>query len=133
MDSEITRTHLNMPPFYRILSSDTTEEGKVKFQIEIKSEHPIFNGHFPGFPVVPGAMMIKIFKELICGYFGKTFMLSSSNDIKFLALIQPTEDTVLNIEIIFSQTDSQLMANIIVKNEEIVSLKMSAVFSLQNP
>lgn len=129
MESAITRTTLNMPPFYTILSTGLLHEGKLTFQIEIKANHPVFNGHFPGFPVVPGAMMIKIFKELISGYFEKPYMLLSSGDIKFLALIEPTEDKILNIEISFNQNESQLVTNIVVKDKETVSLKMSGTFA----
>lgn len=129
MDSGITRTKLNTPPFYTIVSTDLAPTDKLLFQIEIKADHPVFKGHFPGFPVVPGAMMIKIFKELICGYFSKPYMLESSSDIKFLALIEPNENKLLQIEIGFRSDGSRLVTSIVVKDKETTCLKMSGIFS----
>ena len=40
---------------------------KIQSSLEIAADHPAFAGHFPGFPVVPGALlldeMLKVIEE----------------------------------------------------------------------
>jgi 3-hydroxyacyl-[acyl-carrier-protein] dehydratase len=128
MESGITQRDIEMDPFYDIISTKEEEKGILQFQIKIHANHPVFKGHFPDFPVVPGAMMIKIFKELINNFFGKYYMLSSSRDIKFLALIEPVEDKILDIEIKYQLVSELLSTSITVKENETISLKMSGNF-----
>ena len=128
MESGTTQRDIEMDPFYEIISTKEEEKGILQFQIKIRANHPVFKGHFPDFPVVPGAMMIKIFKELINNFFGKYYMLSSSRDIKFLALIEPVEDKILDIEIKYQLVSELLSTSITVKENETISLKMSGNF-----
>jgi len=60
--------------------------------------HQIFEGHFPGQPVVPGVCMMQIVKELLQRQLGKTLMLEAAGQVKFLRLITPdvTPDVLLN-------------------------------------
>ena len=37
----------------------------IKAEIKIMDTHPIFDGHFPDVPVLPGATMMQIAKELL--------------------------------------------------------------------
>jgi 3-hydroxyacyl-[acyl-carrier-protein] dehydratase len=39
--------------------------GVVKAKIAINKRHRIFDGHFPGLPVVPGVCMLQIVREIM--------------------------------------------------------------------
>ena len=41
------------------------QEEKIEAEISIDVHHKIFEGHFPGQPVLPGVCMIQIVKELV--------------------------------------------------------------------
>jgi 3-hydroxyacyl-[acyl-carrier-protein] dehydratase len=64
---------------------DNTLSGTIRFN----QQHQIFDGHFPGQPVVPGVCMIQIVKELLQQHISKPLQLSSTGQVKFLQLITP--------------------------------------------
>ena len=41
------------------------DENSVKASIELNPVHPIFEGHFPQTPVVPGVCMMQMVKEVL--------------------------------------------------------------------
>ena len=75
--------------FYRAVS--TTDKGEVSATITFQKDHPIFNGHFPGHPVVPGVCMIQIIRELLEDTLQLKLAIHSGDNIKFLSVINPIE------------------------------------------
>jgi 3-hydroxymyristoyl/3-hydroxydecanoyl-(acyl carrier protein) dehydratase len=77
---------------YDILSA---EEGD--FNIIILEDSPIFKGHFPEYPVVPGVCLMQIIKELAEKLLEKQITLKGVRGVKFLSVVKPGQ--CLNIEI----------------------------------
>ena len=48
---------------YHILASEKTEDS-CTYTLRISETFPLFKGHFPGSPVLPGVCILQIFKEL---------------------------------------------------------------------
>jgi 3-hydroxyacyl-[acyl-carrier-protein] dehydratase len=65
----------------------------IKADLVINAAHKIFEGHFPGHPVVPGVCMMQMVKEIIEQVFGKKTNLVSAVEMKFLSIINPEENT----------------------------------------
>jgi len=84
--------------FYEIKRIEESE-GKIIAEITLNSKHDIYNGHFPGNPVVPGVCLITITKELLEEVLGQTLQLSEAGNIKFLGVINPELQKQLNIEL----------------------------------
>ena len=42
--------------FYKIIHRKEREDGKREIEIELNPGHALYQGHFPGQPVVPGAV-----------------------------------------------------------------------------
>ncbi len=59
--------------------------------------HDIFKGHFPGNPVVPGVCTMEIIKELLQQQVGKSLVLRSTGNVKFLKLVTPDMAPVIKI------------------------------------
>lgn len=63
--------------------------------ISFNPEHPVFNGHFPGQPVVPGVVLIRILKMIVADITGKNMILDHSGNIKFLNVIDPRDRNII--------------------------------------
>ncbi len=68
----------------------TAGDHSVEAVIRIDRNHAIFEGHFPGKPIVPGVCMIQLVKELLEQSEERKFRIQSAENIKFLAVIDPT-------------------------------------------
>jgi 3-hydroxyacyl-[acyl-carrier-protein] dehydratase len=83
--------------FYTIVNP-VMENGKIQAIIKINAGHEIFRGHFPGQPVVPGVCMMQIVKELLEKNTGKAVRLHNGHDLKFLSVIDPGKNNMVNAE-----------------------------------
>ncbi len=84
--------------FYTIQSTQN-KDGSVNAVLELNSQHPIFIGHFPGQPVVPGACLLQIVKEIMQTVTKVDLQLLKANQIKFLSIIDPTKSSIVKMVI----------------------------------
>ena len=84
--------------FYTILTN-RSENGSMDVSIEINPDHHIFEGHFPQIPVVPGVCMMQMVKELVEGFTGQKLRLAKADHLKFLTIINPRENKLLQVNI----------------------------------
>lgn len=96
--------------FFKIEEESFTEvSGKstITAKIEIDKTHSIFEGHFPNQPIVPGVCMIQIIKEILEKHFNKKLYFTTGNNIKFLSMINPEVNNLLNVEISYSTSSPE--------------------------
>jgi 3-hydroxyacyl-[acyl-carrier-protein] dehydratase len=92
--------------------------------INFNAAHPIFGGHFPEVPVVPGVCMMQIVKEFVEHVTGLNTDLKQVSQMKFLTLITPREVPAVKIEINYSAAENgALMVNASLFNEGVVYFK----------
>jgi 3-hydroxyacyl-[acyl-carrier-protein] dehydratase len=115
--------------FYKIISLEKTAESKYLAMILINEEHEVFQGHFPGNPIMPGVCMMQIIKELTEQITKSSLFMQSLSNVKFMALINPFNTPELRLELDIVTTDEGLIK---VKNisyfNETVALKLSSVY-----
>lgn len=70
--------------FYYITSRDESS-----FTIRFNPEHPVFSGHFPGHPIVPGACLVQIAQELLSDKKGCPVRFLEIRNLKFKQPITP--------------------------------------------
>ena len=81
------------------INSIHTEEKSVTATLELNPAHPIFDGHFPGQPVVPGVCMMQMVKEILETAINRETMLVQADYLKFLSLINPVENKIIQAEL----------------------------------
>lgn len=115
--------------FYTITNKETLEGGHYKWQIKLNPKHEVFEGHFPGNPITPGVSMIQIIKEISEEILGKTLFLESADNVKFMAIINPETDSVLDLEIqIIEKEDNKFKVKNTSRYSDTVALKFSGTF-----
>lgn len=117
--------------FYEITSKEANkEEGIFDFQISINSLHPIFKGHFPDNPVMPGVCMLQIIKDLTEEIVNSKLFMQKCVNVKFMALINPEINSVLQLQTSISQVEGIVKVKSTTKFGETLALKMSAEYRI---
>jgi len=117
--------------FYTVLRSAIQDQERTVF-ITIHPDHPVFEGHFPGQPVVPGVCMVQIVKELLEQQEGKNLFLRESSQMKFLQLLTPSEKDELGVTIQMQPQDndeSLLRIAASIRRQDVLIFKMQGIFS----
>ena len=72
------------------------------YKIGFNANDEIFKAHFPGQPIVPGACLVQISKEIIEDMLLKSIQILQFKQLKFLTTMNPSEfpDVKVNIQII---------------------------------
>ncbi|MDI3320088.1 3-hydroxyacyl-ACP dehydratase [Pinibacter soli] len=76
-----------------------SEPELITADIELNPQHKIFEGHFPGQPVVPGVCMMQVVKEVLEDALDISTNLAKALDLKFLLVINPLETKALQVKI----------------------------------
>ena len=84
--------------FYKIIDS-ANEEEKLSATVQFDASHPIFTGHFPTLPVVPGVCQTQMLNEVLNSILGKEFSMTRTSQIKFLALLNPVKTPQIQMDI----------------------------------
>lgn len=115
--------------FYTIKEQSDTENGAVIFSIQFDPLHPIFKGHFPGQPIVPGVCMMQVIQELLSKILGRNVLIRKASSIKFLHVIDPTIHLQVNAKIEFSIDNEIVKTSANIANESLTFMKFAGEFS----
>ena len=104
--------------------------GTVQASLQWNAAHPIFSGHFPGQPVVPGVCMLQIVTELLASVVGKPTSLKESAQMKFLLFIDPRVSKLVDILISYSEPEQGVYkVNATLQKEKDIYFKFAGVFT----
>ena len=87
--------------FYSIISQESGADS-VKAVITFNSSHKIFEGHFPGHPVVPGVCMMQTVRELMEIAVSHKLRISTGDNMKFLSIIDPGQHKEVEVAISYT-------------------------------
>lgn len=100
---------------------------QITCTLQIDAAHPVFQGHFPGAPVLPGVVQLEMVKAVLAQAFGKPFALKEMSTCKFLEVLNPAETPELTIHIQY-KGDELLDVNASGKQGEKTYFKARASF-----
>lgn len=129
MPTNFNDNHMLIEGLYTVLDLEQNDNTAVA-NIKLNREHKIFEGHFPGNPVMPGVCMIQIIKELTEKAVGKSLFLNTSSNVKFMAIINPEKNDILCLNLVISQTDGQIKVKNTTLFEDTLALKLNATFTI---
>ncbi|MFX0555721.1 3-hydroxyacyl-ACP dehydratase [Maribacter sp. CXY002] len=96
--------------------------------IRLNKDHQIFEGHFPGHPVLPGVCVIQIIKELAEKALQKNLILSVASNVKFMAVINPEKNDTIQLQLHITSTEEGVKVKNTVHIDDILALKLNATF-----
>ena len=77
----------------------------ISAAIQIDANHKIFDGHFPGSPVLPAVVQLQIVKEILGSFLKRELILKTMKTSKFLQIINPKETPAVHYELKFVQKE----------------------------
>ncbi|MDN3583545.1 hypothetical protein [Mucilaginibacter flavus] len=97
--------------------------------ITLNANHQIFEGHFPGQPVVPGVCMMQMVKEVLESIVGGKTKLLKAVDMKFLAILNPVVNGTANMQITYTVNEfDTINVTALIQHETSTFLKFKGVF-----
>jgi len=105
-------------------------DSEITASIKLNANHEIFEGHFPGNPIMPGVCMMQIIKELTEEVLAKELVLQTSTNIKFMAKINPETDPDLVLNIPYSEEEGILKLKNTTFFGDTLALKLNAKYKI---
>ncbi len=115
--------------FYTVDTISELEKNKISTQVTLNKEHKIFEGHFPGHPVTPGVCMMQIVKEITENYLNTSLQLQTAENVKFMAIINPEENSKIGIDFEIKEDDDKVTVKSVTRFEDTIALKFSGIYN----
>jgi len=94
--------------FYKIINR--SDEQFLKFQVQFNPESEILKAHFPGQPIVPGACLTQICKEIMEKMEGKMIQIQEFKNLKFINTINPEQINDILFEVSQKKMEASTLA-----------------------
>ena len=116
--------------FYTLMETSTDTDGSYVCKVRWNATHEIYQAHFPGNPITPGACIVQIAKELAEILNGHSLMISEIKNLKFLNVIIPHEFPEVDFQLTFTRNkeNKALSVKVLVFSGEMIFTKLN--FSL---
>ena len=68
------------------------------FDILMKDEHPVYQGHFPGQPITPGVLTLQMIRDCVNLLLDKQLHYTGIKNCRFVAMVRSGDKLRLNIQ-----------------------------------
>ncbi len=130
---EVLDTLYHRPPYLQIESYEEIQGETITVKKTLQPDTFYFKGHFPGAPVVPGAMMCEMIFQTSCLLLTKLHpedekkgmaigVLTKIRDAKFRSFLRPHDSITIKVKVISKVGDHFQMEGLISKDEKTVAL-----------
>lgn len=107
------------------LGREEDSSPEIRFRARINPAHPLFAGHFPGRPVLPGVCTLAILRDCLGLAAGRPVRFSEIRDCKFTAPVDPARTQTLDIRIV--PTGSSVQATVSDGATPVLKLKATCI------
>lgn len=113
--------------FYTI-ASISHQDNTILAELQFMSEHDIFAGHFPGQPVVPGACMLQIVREVLSDNLNAPYRLKTASNLKFIAPVDPRMVDEAELKLTYKTVEIGLQVTAVLNTNGVVCFKMQGIW-----
>ncbi|WP_439487938.1 hydroxymyristoyl-ACP dehydratase [Algoriphagus sp.] len=103
-------------------------ESESVLVVKIQAVSPVFEGHFPSNPILPGVIMVEAVRASLGRLFQKEFQLKTALNIKFLAVLNPLEYQEVQLTIQHSEEGEGLKVDANLTSGNTVFFKMKGIY-----
>ena len=91
--------------FYSVIEKKFGQDSAA-FSVHFNAQHPIFQGHFPTMPVVPGACLMQMAGELSVVALQRNIQIVGAKNIKFLQVNYPNKTESVTFDLTWEKNDT---------------------------
>jgi 3-hydroxyacyl-[acyl-carrier-protein] dehydratase len=100
--------------------------------LELNAMNRIFEGHFPGQPVLPGVCQMQIIKELTENVLGVKTRLAKADSMKFLNVINPIVNNIIDVELTYRPLEAgKIYVTATMTAKDVVCFKFKGLFMIR--
>jgi len=104
-------------------------DGTVNVRLAVNANSAILKGHFPDQPVVPGACMLQLVKDVLEDAAGEKLLLKKADNIKFMSMIVPGEEKQFRLVLAYKLAeDGNYVVQANLFNAETICFKFQGIF-----
>ena len=105
------------------------EDGAISATLNINPDSEILKGHFPGHPVVPGACMLQVVKEVLDLTLNHRVRLKKADQLKFMIMIDPTNTVTVTLDMTYKKAeDDSIVVTAKLSNPDALYFKFQGSF-----
>lgn len=113
--------------FYEQTGETEVEHGFI-IQVSLDSSHEVYQGHFPGKPVAPGAALTQMVLDEAVRLTKGAKKVTEFRQIKFLSVVDPTKVDELELEYNFRERNGVEMFTCVGRSGETNYFKLNGIF-----
>lgn len=113
--------------FYQRISELKTDAG-FTVNVQLNADHGVYQGHFPGKPVAPGAALTQMVLDEAIRLTDHQKKLKEFRQIKFLAVIDPTLVNQFELEFDLRERNGVDMFTCVGRSGETNYFKLNGIF-----
>lgn len=68
---------------------DILEADEHSILLKMMADHPVYQGHFPGDPITPGVLTLRMIRECVSREAGRPLHYAAIKTCRYVALIRP--------------------------------------------
>lgn len=88
--------------------------GRYRCRARLCPEHPLFAAHFPGHPILPGAVLLRLLGTFASAALGHPLRLVAAGQVKFTNPVRPAEEQWIEAELELRSTGEAWQASALV-------------------
>ena len=112
-----------MKEMFTIQSYDTKEENLFGHTLRFDETHAVFASHFPGNPIVPGAVLVDVMRAVATDILGVEAQVVTVKNAKFITVIVPKNDLLLKITTRYTLAGEDYLFKSVIADEEKIYAK----------
>ena len=118
-----------------LFSIQSIENTETSFSARLccNPAHPVYQAHFPGNPITPGACLLKTAREAMQTFKGRKLALKTAKTIKYLSILIPAEGKTVRLEFSnLTEIEDGCKTQLVIADDDAVYSKMSLTFSYES-
>lgn len=112
---------------FKIISVDHADN-VIKAILSINDDSLIFKGHFPEHPVIPGACMLQVVKDVLANAVGYAVQLKKGDNLKFIGMIEPGGTDITSLEMSYKLSEEGIGVIAKLSEGDRVCFKFQGIF-----